>query len=111
MTSKPFRKAARDTQDTAKEQPDTKPQPSAGKGMPARSPQAQEDRNDRPETQKDASAETSLELPHERDEDSDITSGQSSPLIEQARQDQARGLQDTSKAAETDRTYNKLRKP
>ncbi len=37
-----------------------------------------------------------------------MTSGETSPLMEQARRDEADGLKDTSKAVELDRTYKKL---
>lgn len=88
--------------------PDAKVQPAAGKGMPARSPQPQRARSDQPTSPKDGSVESSLELPHERDQATDMTQGKTSPVIEQAGRDEANGLKDTSKAVELDRTYKRL---
>ncbi|CAM3482690.1 hypothetical protein [Polaromonas hydrogenivorans] len=86
----------------------TPAQPAAGKGMPAKNPQPQKPLTGRQPDLKDASVEASLELPRDRDQASDMTSGQTSPLIEQAAQDVKDGLKDTSKAPEMDRTYKKL---
>lgn len=48
-------------------------------------------------------------MPNERDESVDMTNGTPDPVIEQAAVDVARGLQDTSKAVELDRAYQKLK--
>ena len=48
-------------------------------------------------------------MPNERDESVDMTNAEPDPLIEQAAVDVARGLTDTSKAAELDRAYKKLK--
>ena len=76
--------------------------------MPAKKPQPQRSRPGQHEAPKDASAEDSLELPGDRDQAVDMTSGQNSPLIEQAAQDIDKGRKDTSKAPEMDRAYKKL---
>ncbi|ABE42108.1 hypothetical protein [Polaromonas sp. JS666] len=81
----------------------------AGKGMPGKSPRAQRPLPDQPITPADRSVESSLELPHERDEAVDMTGEQTSPLIEQAERDVRKGLKDTSKAPEMDRAYKKLK--
>lgn len=82
--------------------------PSAGKGMPAKNPQAQAPMVGRQPDLKDGSAQDKLELPSDRDQASDMTSGQTSPLIEQAAKDLKAGRQDTSKAVEMDQAYKKL---
>ena len=56
----------------------------------------------------DGSAQDSLESPNDRDQASDMTNGQVDPHIRQAAKDLERGLQDTSEALETDKTYKKL---
>ena len=53
--------------------------------------------------------EGDLSLPHERDQSSHMTDGVPSSKVRQAAQDVERGLQDTSKATEMDRTYKKQR--
>jgi len=83
--------------------------PAAGKGMPGKSPRAQRPLPDQPITPADRSVESSLELPHERDEAVDMTGEQTSPLIEQAERDVRKGLKDTSKGPEMDRAYKKLK--
>ena len=50
-----------------------------------------------------------LALPNERDESVNMTPAQPDPVAKQAARDVARGLQDTSKGAEMDRTYKKLK--
>lgn len=80
-------------------------QPAAGKGMPARSPQPQTTPPGGPGTFKDGSIENSLELPHERDQALDMTSGQSSPRMAQAAKDIEDGRKDTSKQPEMNQTY------
>ena len=87
----------------------TPDQPAAGKGQPAREQQPQKPMLGRQPDFKDGSTEQTLELPRDRDEAKDMTSGQNSPLIKQAAADVNDGLQDTSKALETDKAYEKLR--
>jgi len=48
-------------------------------------------------------------LPHERDETPGMTDGVPSERLEQAHKDVSRGLQDTSRAPEADRTYRRLK--
>ena len=49
-------------------------------------------------------------LPHERDESSDMTGGEPSESMQQAHRDLARGLQDTDRGPEMERTYRKLKR-
>jgi hypothetical protein len=49
-------------------------------------------------------------LPHERDESKDMTGGIPSEPMRQAFRDLRRGLQDTDRGAEADRTYKKLKR-
>ena len=58
-------------------------------------------------TPQDAAVEASLELPSDRDQSSNMTAATPDPLVQQAAEDLARGLSDTSKAAETDKAYQK----
>jgi hypothetical protein len=85
-------------------------QPAAGKGLPDKQQQPQKPLAGRHETQKDRSVERSLEMPNERDEATDMTAAPPDPKITQAAKDVADGLRDTSKASETDQTYEKFRK-
>ena len=85
-------------------------QAATGQGMPAKSPRPQSDQTDHPRTAEDAAVETTLELPHERDQATDMTDRAPDPQIEQAAKDVANGLADTSKANELDATYRKLGK-
>ena len=57
----------------------------------------------------DAAVEAQLKMPNERDESLDMTPDAPDPVIEQAAIDVARGLQDTSKGAELNRAYRKLK--
>lgn len=83
--------------------------PAGGKGMPARSPdpQAQRAPPGEHESARDRSLENTLELPRDRDEAVDMTSGQTSPQIAQAARDIKNGLKDTSKQPEMNQTYQK----
>lgn len=54
--------------------------------------------------------ETQPKLPHERDQSVDSTGGTPSVEIEQAYRDVSRGLQDTDRGPEADRTYKKLQR-
>lgn len=82
----------------------------SGKGMPAKSPKPQPPQTERQTTARDASAEASLELPNDRDQATDMTAAMPDPVVKQASKDVKRGLTDTSKSAETDNAYSKLRK-
>jgi hypothetical protein len=82
--------------------------PAAGKGMPGKEPQPQKPQAGKQPDFNDASVENTLELPSDRDQAVDMTSGQTDPLIRQAAQDIQKGRQDTSKALETHRAYKKL---
>ena len=72
-------------------------------------PPAQRSRVGKPPTPRDAVDEAQLKLPNERDESVEITAKVPDPMIEQAAVDVKRGLQDTSKAVETDKAYKKLK--
>ena len=48
-------------------------------------------------------------LPHERDESVGMTGAITSQPMQQAHRDVARGLQDTDRGPEADRTYRKLK--
>ena len=63
----------------------------------------------KPPTPRDATVESQLQMPNERDESVDMTADVPDPMIEQAAIDVARGLQDTSKGAELNRAYEKLK--
>ena len=60
-------------------------------------------------TPRDVSIEAKLQMPNERDESVAMTADAPDPVIEQAAVDVARGLQDTSKGAELNRAYTKLK--
>ncbi len=83
-------------------------QAATGKGMPKKTPLAQRSRPGKHATPADVSAESSLSLPHERDQALDMTSDANNPQVEQAARDVKRGVKDTSKAPEMDQTYRKL---
>ena len=72
-------------------------------------PPAQRARVGKPTTPRDATVEAKLQMPNERDESVDMTPDVPDPMIEQAAVDVARGLQDTSKGAELNRAYKKLK--
>ncbi|MES2188670.1 MAG: hypothetical protein V4454_00995 [Pseudomonadota bacterium] len=90
-------------------QPDIRQTARTGKGMPARTPQAGREQDDasRERTQHDVSDEASLSLPHERDQSTNMTADKPDPTVKQAKRDLDSGKQDTSKAPEMDRTYQK----
>jgi hypothetical protein len=82
----------------------------SGKGMPAQTPPAGGGQLGTSENEpRDASGKSNMSLPHERDQWTDMTPDQPDPMIEQASRDLKNGLKDTSKANETDRTYEKYR--
>ena len=72
-------------------------------------PPIQRARVGKPPTPRDAAVESQLQMPNERDESVDMTADVPDPMIEQAAIDVARGLQDTSKGAELNRAYEKLK--
>lgn len=49
-------------------------------------------------------------MPHERDESVGATGGVPSERVQQGHRDLKRGVQDTSRAPEADRAYDKLKK-
>ena len=83
--------------------------PTAGKGMPEKTPLAQRSRPGKLTTPADSSAEASLALPHERDQSTDMTSQPASPEVVQGARDLKKGIKDTSKAPEMDKAYKKLK--
>jgi hypothetical protein len=72
-------------------------------------PPAQRARVGKPPTPRDAAVEAKMQIPNERDESVDMTPDVPDPVIEQAAVDVARGLKDTSKGAELNRAYTKLK--
>jgi hypothetical protein len=78
--------------------------------MPDKQPQPQQALPGRQPTPQDRSDEASLELPHERDQASDMTAARPDPQVKQAAKDVADGLSDTSKSSEMDKAYKKLGK-
>lgn len=90
-------------------QPERHETASAGKGMPAKPARAGRTRVGLPLTPQDASDEASLAMPHERDQSTAMTARKPDPAIVQAGRDLDRGLQDTSKGAEMNRAYDKLK--
>lgn len=78
-----------------------------GKGMPPKTPQDHGPVIDKAQTPRDASVESSLALPHERDQSTDMTAEAVDPAMRQAAQDLRCGRQDTSKGVEADQAYQK----
>ncbi|RYX96623.1 MAG: hypothetical protein EOO28_06845 [Comamonadaceae bacterium] len=89
----PVENSTNDTRKTGKGIPDKEPQPDRAEG--------------RHQTARDTSVETSLQMPHERDQSTDMTSDKQSPVVQQAHEDVSRGLQDTGKQPEMDDAYKK----
>ena len=89
--------------------PETADPANAGKGMPARTPLPQRARAGKQATPADSSAESSMALPHERDQSPDMTGDAVPPEVAQAAHDLKRGIKDTSKGLEMDQAYKKLR--
>ena len=81
----------------------------AGKGMLDKTPQNGRPQAGRQITPGDASTEASLAMPHERDQQTDMTPEKPAAEIKQASRDLENGLKDTSKGTEMDQTYEKLR--
>ncbi len=97
--------------DNKADSPPQTPSPGAsGKGMPAREPREQDDLTGKQTTQSDSATETHLELPSDRDQAADMTHPTPDPAVKQAARDVQKGIKDTSKGAETDKAYEKLRK-
>ena len=84
--------------------PDTS---TAGKGMPAKSPRPQGPLTEHQTTPHDSAVEASAQLPHERDQSTDMTAATPDPAVQQAAKDLQRGLSDTTKGAEMDKAYQK----
>ncbi len=86
----------------------TPPKPSANPP-----PATQRAEVNKPLTPQDAAVQAQLQMPNERDESIDgaatITADVPDPIIKQAALDVARDLQDTSKGAELNRAYKKLK--
>lgn len=57
-----------------------------------------------------AAPSTSPAMPHERDEAAGMTGGVQSKRVQQGHVDVERGVQDTSRALESDTAYRKLKK-
>lgn len=86
-------------------------EPGSSEGMSTRAPTTGRSRPGQNVTPQDASDESGLALPHERDQTSAMTDAQPDPQVRQAARDLKRNLQDTGKAAAMDRTYQKLKGP
>ena len=84
--------------------------PAEHRGMPPRDPQPQPSLVGNPITQKDVSAETSLRLPHERDQSMAMTDAKPTRVMKQALADTERGIKDTSKEPEMLVAYEKQKK-
>jgi hypothetical protein len=84
----------------------------AGKhqGKPANAPQTDREPTGEPQTAKDQSIKNSMALPHDRDENTDMTDDAPRPEIEQASDDLAHGLVDTSRGVESNRAYEQVKK-
>ena len=85
--------------------------PGSSEGMPTRTPVTGRSRPGQSVTPQDASDESSLALPHERDQASNMTAAQPDPQIRQAARDLKQNLQDTDKSAAMNQTYQKLKRP
>lgn len=84
-----------------------------GTGLPAQAPHQELTPTDSPWTPKEASIQSSMRLPHERDEDTPMTDAggshaQVSPQIHHALEDLAAGHKDTSRSNEMDQAYHRL---
>lgn len=90
-------------------QPPQTTEPGSSEGMATQTPAKGRSRPGQSVTPQDASDESSLALPHERDQSSDMTAAQPDPQVRQAARDLKRNLQDTGKSAGMDQTYQKLK--
>ena len=95
--------------DTSPERSPTDPRETstAGQGMPARKAKSDPERTGKQPAAHDASVESSLAVPNERDQSTDMTAALPDPKIQQAATDLASGREDTSKAQETNLAYQK----
>lgn len=84
--------------------------PAQHQGMPARKVRPEPSLVDKQISRRDASTETSLYLPHERDQSEAMTSAERPAVIKQAFGDEAKGLQDTSKEPEMLEAYEKQKR-
>ena len=84
-------------------------EPGRSEGMPAKTPSPGRSRPGQAATPQDASDESSLALPHERDQSNKMTATQPDPQVQQAARDLKGNLQDTSKSAAMDGAYRKLK--
>lgn len=84
--------------------------PAEHRGMPPRDPQPQPSLVGKSITQKDLSTETSLRLPHERDQSMAMTDAKPTRVMKQALADTERGIKDTSKEPEMLVAYEKQKK-
>ena len=64
----------------------------------------------RPKDETGRKADPHPHMPHERDEGVGMTDGKPDPRMRQGHGDVQRGVQDTSRAPEADRAYDKLKK-
>lgn len=78
-----------------------------GKGIRPKIPQDNGPVTDKLQTPHDASVESSLAMPHERDQSTNMSAETVDPKIRQAALDLDCGRQDTSKALEAHRAYQK----
>lgn len=85
-------------------------QPGQSEDMPVKTPAAGRPRPGRAATPADASDETRLALPHERDQSTDMTDAQPDPKLQQASRDLSQGLQDTDKSVPMDKAYDRLKR-
>ena len=85
--------------------------PGSSEGMLTRTPETGRSRPGQSVTPQDAFDESSLALPHERDQASNMTAAEPDPQIRQAARDLKQNLQDTDKSAAMNQTYQKLKKP
>lgn len=86
-------------------------EPGSSEGMPARTPAVGRPRPGQGVTPKDASDESSLALPHERDQAHNMTATQPDPQIRKAARDIKQNLQDTGRSAAMNQAYQKLKRP
>ena len=91
-------------------EPVTPVAPGSSEGMPTKTPATGRSRPGQNVTPQDASDESSLALPHERDQASNMTAAQPDPQIRQAARDLKQNLQDTGKSAAMNQTYQKLKR-
>lgn len=79
------------------------------KPTPQPTPPKQAARVGKPLTASNAADEAQLKTPTERDESVAMTTNKPDPIIKQAADDVARGLQDTSSGLQTNAAYKKLK--